>query len=281
MDERINSDSTMLATASFNHILHQIQTSCLNYQLRITPFSASIQIKKSLVKNMDGQPFFSVNSNSYDVHDLPSDNTEKNFQLSQELDLLKSKQKEYVLELAAVYKTIDDLKNEINARDVLIKELAHNDIKIQAAHHNPMEPHAEVFVSQYDVVDDENVKFLSPDFVQQEIDQDTLLYCDGSGSVKSDIIEIGDDHSCVDASSTQSCVSAANVSSSLASHWIPSSNCDYNSDYRSLSSFISLRSHYVRLPDPGKSFSSLEHLDQEFRELLRAQRAGRQDCRQS
>ena len=118
----------MLATASFNHILHQIQTSCLNYQLQITPFSASIQIKKSLVKNRDGQPIFSVNSNSYDFHDLPCDNTEN--QLSQELDGLKTKQKEYVLELAAVYKTIDELKNAINERDILIKEITHKDNKL-------------------------------------------------------------------------------------------------------------------------------------------------------
>ena len=75
--------------------------------------------------------------------------------------------------------------------------------------------------------------------------------------------------------------SAVNIWSSLASHWLPSAHCNNSSNFSDLSSFPSLKSHYVRLPKPGESFTSLEHLNQEFRELLRAKRAGRQDCRQS
>ena len=69
---------------------------------------------------------------------------------------------------------------------------------------------------------------------------------------------------------------------SLVSHWIPLSKLcsDDNLSFDNISAIPSLRSHYVRLPNPGEAITSLSHLDQEFRELLRVHRRG-QDCRQS
>ena len=72
MDELTDSESTMLTAASFNHILLQIQDSSLNYQLKITPFSAFISIKKSLVKDWDGQQIFRVDTKINTVLDLPN-----------------------------------------------------------------------------------------------------------------------------------------------------------------------------------------------------------------
>ena len=72
----------------------------------------------------------------------------------------------------------------------------------------------------------------------------------------------------------------SNSLSSLVSHWLSSS---YNNIYinsNNLSSLTSLKSQYVRLPIPGKTFTSLQHLDHAFRELLRPHRAGHQDCSQ-
>ena len=66
---------------------------------------------------------------------------------------------------------------------------------------------------------------------------------------------------------------------SLVSHWFPFWS-DKDSNIGNLLSIPSLRSHYVRLPDPGKAFTSLEHVEYEFRELLRAKRQG-QDCKLS
>ena len=66
---------------------------------------------------------------------------------------------------------------------------------------------------------------------------------------------------------------------SLLSHWIPStiSYCPSGD----ISSILSMPSHYVKLPDPGEVFTSLEHLLQEYREMMRAQRqAFLEECRQ-
>ena len=48
----------MLITKSFDHILQQIQTLCLNYQIQISPFSALISLKKSLIKDRLGNKAF-------------------------------------------------------------------------------------------------------------------------------------------------------------------------------------------------------------------------------
>ena len=63
---------------------------------------------------------------------------------------------------------------------------------------------------------------------------------------------------------------------SQVSHWLPLL-CN-KSTPSNLSSLPSLVPHYVRLPNPGKVFSSLEHLEVEFRELLRTRR--HQNCKQ-
>ena len=57
MDEFINSDSNdskMIATQTFNNILDGIQRSNLNFQLQVSPFSAFIKLKKTLVKDKCG-----------------------------------------------------------------------------------------------------------------------------------------------------------------------------------------------------------------------------------
>lgn len=44
----------MLADQTFNNILDKIQKSNLNFQLQVSPFSAFISLKKSLVKDRSG-----------------------------------------------------------------------------------------------------------------------------------------------------------------------------------------------------------------------------------
>ena len=47
---------TMVASQAFDSILQQIQTSNLNFQLQISPFSANISIKKTPIKDKFGVP---------------------------------------------------------------------------------------------------------------------------------------------------------------------------------------------------------------------------------
>ena len=54
--QSISSDMnpTMLAKKTFENILHQIQISNLNFHLQMSPFSAHISLKKTLVKDRSG-----------------------------------------------------------------------------------------------------------------------------------------------------------------------------------------------------------------------------------
>ena len=56
MEEVIDSDKTtaMLASTVFYHIINPIQSSNLNFQLQISPYSAKILLKKSLVRDRAG-----------------------------------------------------------------------------------------------------------------------------------------------------------------------------------------------------------------------------------
>ena len=59
MDENKISDiknPTMIASRTFNDIIELVQTSNLNFQLQVSPFSAYISLKKSLVKDKSGAP---------------------------------------------------------------------------------------------------------------------------------------------------------------------------------------------------------------------------------
>ena len=47
-------DPTLAAKLAFESILETIQASNLNFQLRLSPFSDSISLKKSLVRNKSG-----------------------------------------------------------------------------------------------------------------------------------------------------------------------------------------------------------------------------------
>ena len=54
LDQFGDSDFTMIATTEFNKVIDLVQSSCLNFQLKLSPFSATISLKKSLIKNKSG-----------------------------------------------------------------------------------------------------------------------------------------------------------------------------------------------------------------------------------
>ena len=105
MDNHYDSDTnvTMLATKSFNHILEQIQTSCLNYQIQVSPFSAFISLKKSLIKDRSGKPR------------LPFKNKSASERIEHELDrkltILGNEHSELIHDYTEACKTIETLQN--------------------------------------------------------------------------------------------------------------------------------------------------------------------------
>ena len=62
-DQLINSEATMIANQNFYDILNQVQNSQLNYHLQLSPFSAIISLKKSLIKDRTGCLILPSNAN--------------------------------------------------------------------------------------------------------------------------------------------------------------------------------------------------------------------------
>ena len=108
MEESINSDITMCATNTFNNILHEIQKSCLNYHLQMSPYSAIFSIKKSFQKDRSGQLILPVLDNKHCADNTCVDT--KYRELQQEVEKLVKKHEELFSELSAAYDTIDVLK---------------------------------------------------------------------------------------------------------------------------------------------------------------------------
>ena len=54
MEQIHTSDPTMIASNLFDKLINDVRSSGLNFRLELTPFGAKISLKKSLIKNMEG-----------------------------------------------------------------------------------------------------------------------------------------------------------------------------------------------------------------------------------
>ena len=95
----------MAAKQAFDHILEQIQSSNLTFQLQLSPFSASISLKKSLIKDKNGNPLFPPPELHQTLAEVPDcDIKPENNQLISENNLLKQE----ITELESSYKSSQD-----------------------------------------------------------------------------------------------------------------------------------------------------------------------------
>ena len=128
MDEIAVSDinPTMVATRTFENILHHIQSSNLNFQLQLSPFAATISLTKSLVKYKTGAPLSLTSPCTYNAGDIAAVTAAKK---KHENDLMSIKkkyenavQKIDSLEAKALVKTEaldeDDFKSKKNIQNL-------------------------------------------------------------------------------------------------------------------------------------------------------------------
>ena len=122
MDRNIDTDVTMVTNKAFNKVLSCVQDSGLNFQIQMSPFSASISLKKSLVRNLVGSPVLPTIS-------IMEDNIDKH---ERELQELRKSCEDIVQKLRIAYQTIEVLqidvnnKNEINNNVFCSNVTSHN-----------------------------------------------------------------------------------------------------------------------------------------------------------
>ena len=96
----------MVTTNAYEKILDQIMTSNLNFQIQMSPFSAVISLKKSLIKNKSGVPILPPVTR----HSEASQGA-KNTKLKEEIRCLRDDLAKSTENLDASNKVITDLIN--------------------------------------------------------------------------------------------------------------------------------------------------------------------------
>ena len=113
----------MPASKMFHEILDQIQSSNLNFQLHVTPFSAQIYLRKSLVKDKAGIVLPPVSQRHIEIEKL----VDKNEKLQNELTMLQSNHNAVMNNYMHACETIKTLEDRI--KEELKPAVIHSDIK--------------------------------------------------------------------------------------------------------------------------------------------------------
>ena len=109
----------MLASNTFDKILQEIQTSNLNFQLQVSPFSAQISLKKSLVEDKNGCLRLPSTASYEPCKDSKLKALESRaYNLEKELEDIRSK-----------YEQTVDYLEEANERIKTLEDLVHEPIK--------------------------------------------------------------------------------------------------------------------------------------------------------
>ena len=116
MDELTDSDLAMVANAEFENILRSIRNSCLNYHLQVSPFSATISLRKTVVKDKAGA--YIIPRHCEDIS-LQRENTV----LEDKLNSLRRKYEELLSSYSTANENITLLQNSIKDRDNIIIDL--------------------------------------------------------------------------------------------------------------------------------------------------------------
>ena len=106
-------DLTMLANTTFDSVISQIRSSCLNFSMQLTPFSAVISLRKSFMMDKSGSvvlPFTRENIVKVEVENNKHENIE--------VDIIKDLQSKVI----ECEKIISGLKTELEqARDTTVR----------------------------------------------------------------------------------------------------------------------------------------------------------------
>jgi chromosome segregation ATPase len=102
---------TMVAKKSFENILEQIQSSNLNFQLQLSPFSANISLKKSFIKDKSGNLLLPQNAG---CKQKDQEVGHHNSQLESENDHLREQIQELQIAQKSSQETIEILEQKIS-----------------------------------------------------------------------------------------------------------------------------------------------------------------------
>ena len=118
MDNLVDSDLAMIANNNFEDILSTIRNSCLNYSIQVSPFSATISLRKTIIKDRAGAHIISRH-----CEDKSSDLRRENSALEEELRNLRSRYEELLSLYSTTNENITLFQKLIKDRDSVIIDL--------------------------------------------------------------------------------------------------------------------------------------------------------------
>ena len=131
-----NSDSgyKMIASKTFEHIHEQIKSSNLNFHIQLSPFSAQISLKKSLVKDRSGFPQTPAKASAFlspqNENDIVA-HTRKNLELGSQPESLKRDHEESALDCENAYTAVAKLEKALEEKGLHIEAIASEKDKLK------------------------------------------------------------------------------------------------------------------------------------------------------
>ena len=112
-EEDIYSDMKMCASRTFDEIFTVIKNSNLDFHLQLSPFSAVISLKKSLILDKCGSPLFP--NTAYQIPQMSYDTTSvsKHKQLEDEFHMLENKYNDLACQFKSACETILNLEDHV------------------------------------------------------------------------------------------------------------------------------------------------------------------------
>ena len=160
-----------MADVIYDDILNQVRNSGLNYQIKVSPFSAAIYLKKSIVKDRSGNfllpkpPKISTIKN-YD--NLVS----KNEELERELQTLHRSCNEVSISLAAVESQLEALKNKEAMENQVGKNTSSPDRSIPHDSGFDSKLNSTIISTEKDIVSSEEATDTAEEIEDKEKDKD-------------------------------------------------------------------------------------------------------------
>ena len=119
------SDPAMAATITFETILNHVKSSNLNFQLQLSPFSALISLKKTLVKDQSGCSLLPPPSDSELLLKVELENQElvkQKHKLESFIESLTNSYDNSVSECENAFKTIHNLKKNLRPQGTILRK---------------------------------------------------------------------------------------------------------------------------------------------------------------
>ena len=126
MENFTDSDAAMLANNNFESILSSVRDSCLNYSIHISPFSATISLRKTIAKDKTGAYITPRQCKSEN-----SDLVRKVSLLEDKLTNLDMKYEEALSARESEFEKNTFLQKEIKQRDNIIADLIEKNIEAE------------------------------------------------------------------------------------------------------------------------------------------------------